>query len=98
MRVAPSPDGRLDADREDTIAGTPAAIAERLAAIHEAGISHLTVFIGDEEDGHVYPALTARALERFAPVLEALRASGALAPPAGIEPATSGLEDPRSIR
>ena len=95
VRVAPSPDGRLDADREDTIAGTPAAIAERLAAIHEAGVAHLTVFIGDEDDGHVYPALTPRALERFAPVLEGLRR---LAPPAGIEPATSGLEDPRSIR
>ena len=26
-RVAPSPDGRLDADRADTIAGTPASIA-----------------------------------------------------------------------
>jgi alkanesulfonate monooxygenase SsuD/methylene tetrahydromethanopterin reductase-like flavin-dependent oxidoreductase (luciferase family) len=79
-RVAPSPDGRLDADREDTIAGTPAAIAERLAAIHEAGIAHLTVFIGDEEDGHQYPALTPRALERFASVLEALRAAGSAAP------------------
>ena len=42
VRVAPSADGRLDADRKDTVAGTPAAIAERLAAIHEAGIAHLT--------------------------------------------------------
>ena len=73
VRVAPSPDGRLDADREDTIAGTPAAVAERLAAIHEAGVSHVTCFIGDEDDGHQYPALTARALDRFAPVLEVLR-------------------------
>ena len=72
-RVAPSPDGRLDADREDTIAGTPAAIAERLEAIHEAGIAHLTCFIGDEDDGHQYPALTAAALDRFAPILQQLR-------------------------
>lgn len=76
VRVAPSPDGRLDAERDDTIAGTPAAIADRLAEIHEAGVAHLTCFIGDEDDGHLYPALTARALDRFAPILEALRGSG----------------------
>ena len=73
-RVAPSPDGRLDADRSDTIAGTPEAIAERLAELHEAGIDHLTCFIGDEDDGHQYPALTAKALDRFALILEGLRA------------------------
>ena len=73
-RVAPSPDGRLDADRSDTIAGTPQSIADRLAELHAAGIEHLTCFIGDEDDGHQYPALTAKALDRFAPILEALRA------------------------
>jgi alkanesulfonate monooxygenase SsuD/methylene tetrahydromethanopterin reductase-like flavin-dependent oxidoreductase (luciferase family) len=72
-RVAPSPDGRLDADRPDTIAGTPRAIAERLAELHATGIEHMTCFIGDEDDHHQYPALTARALDRFAPILEALR-------------------------
>ena len=79
-RVAPSPDGRLDADRSDTIAGTPQSIADRLAELHAAGIEHLTCFIGDEDDGHQYPALTAKALDRFAPILEALRACTAAAP------------------
>ena len=82
VRVAPSPDGRLDADREDTIAGTPAAIAERLAAIHEAGIAHLTVFIGDEDDGHDVPgphgprARALRAGPRGAPRIRGIGAPG----------------------
>jgi alkanesulfonate monooxygenase SsuD/methylene tetrahydromethanopterin reductase-like flavin-dependent oxidoreductase (luciferase family) len=74
VRLAPSPDGALDADRADTIAGTPAQIAARLAEIHTAGVSHITCFLGDEDDGHQYPALTRRSLERFAAVTEALRA------------------------
>ena len=73
-RVAPSPDGRLDADRPDTIAGTPPSIADRLGRAPRGGIEHLTCFIGDEDDVHKYPALTAGALDRFAPILEALRA------------------------
>ena len=54
--------------------GTPQSIADRLAELHAAGIEHLTCFIGDEDDGHRYPALTAKALDRFASILEALRA------------------------
>ncbi|HYM83989.1 MAG TPA: hypothetical protein VEY67_07555, partial [Candidatus Dormibacteraeota bacterium] len=73
-RVAVSADGRLDAERPDTIAGTPIAIAERLTDLHEAGLAHLTCFMGDETDRHLYPSLTRRSLERFAPLLEALRA------------------------
>ena len=72
-RIAPSADGRLDADRTGTISGTPAAIAERLLEIEAAGIEHLTCFIGDEDDGRLYPALTGRSLQRFAPILEAVR-------------------------
>jgi len=73
-RLAPSADAGLDADRADTIAGTPANIADRLAAIHEAGLAHMTCFVGDEDDPTAYPSLTERSLERFAPILEALRA------------------------
>ncbi len=73
VRIAPSADGRLDAERVDTISGTPAQIAEALAALHTAGLSHLTAFIGDPEDTHLYSALTPGALERFGAVLEALR-------------------------
>lgn len=72
VRMAPSTDGRLDAERTDTIAGTPAQIAEALAALHAAGFAHLTCFIGDEADGHLYSALTGRSLERFGQVMEAL--------------------------
>jgi alkanesulfonate monooxygenase SsuD/methylene tetrahydromethanopterin reductase-like flavin-dependent oxidoreductase (luciferase family) len=74
VRLAPSADGRLDAERADTISGTPAAVAARLAEIHAAGVSHVTCFIGDEDDGHQYPALTRRSLGRFGAVMEALRA------------------------
>jgi alkanesulfonate monooxygenase SsuD/methylene tetrahydromethanopterin reductase-like flavin-dependent oxidoreductase (luciferase family) len=73
VRIAPSPDGRLDAERADTISGTPVQIADALAALHAAGLAHLTVFIGDPEDGHLYSALTPRSLERFGVVLAALR-------------------------
>jgi alkanesulfonate monooxygenase SsuD/methylene tetrahydromethanopterin reductase-like flavin-dependent oxidoreductase (luciferase family) len=69
-RVTPSADGRRDADRTDTIAGSPAQIADRLAEIQAAGISHLTCFIGDDDDERSYPLLTRAALDSFAPVLE----------------------------
>jgi alkanesulfonate monooxygenase SsuD/methylene tetrahydromethanopterin reductase-like flavin-dependent oxidoreductase (luciferase family) len=72
-RVAPSVDGSLGRDRKDTIAGTPAQIAERLAELHDAGVDHLTCFVGDEDDEHAYPALTPRSLARFAAVMETLR-------------------------
>lgn len=72
-RLAPSADGRLDAEREDTISGTPSAIAERLLELHAAGIEHLTCFIGDETDDRAFPALTMAGLARFSPILEALR-------------------------
>ena len=75
VRLAPSPDGNVEADRADTIAGTPAQVAERLAELHAAGISHLTCFIGDEDDHRQYPALTRQALHRFGDVLAALRTS-----------------------
>jgi alkanesulfonate monooxygenase SsuD/methylene tetrahydromethanopterin reductase-like flavin-dependent oxidoreductase (luciferase family) len=74
VRIAPSPDGRLDAERADTISGTPAQIADALLALHEVGLAHLTVFIGDPDDAHLYSALTPRALDRFGAVLGALRA------------------------
>ena len=71
-RIAPSPDGRLGSDREDTISGTPWAIADRLLEIHDAGVEHITCFVGDEEDEREFPSLTRRSLDRFARILEAL--------------------------
>ncbi len=79
-RVAVSDDGRLDADRADTISGTPDAIADRIASLAVAGVEHLTCFIGDPTDDHEFPALTRGALERFEPVLERLRERWVVAP------------------
>jgi alkanesulfonate monooxygenase SsuD/methylene tetrahydromethanopterin reductase-like flavin-dependent oxidoreductase (luciferase family) len=78
-RLAPSADGRLDAEREDTISGTPSAIAERLLELHAAGIDHLTCFIGDETDDRAFPALTPAGLARLEPILESLRSASSAA-------------------
>ena len=79
-RVAISADGRLDADRTDTISGTPDAVADRIEDLAEAGVEHLTCFIGDPTDDHEFPALTAGAVARLVPVIERLRERGVLAP------------------
>jgi alkanesulfonate monooxygenase SsuD/methylene tetrahydromethanopterin reductase-like flavin-dependent oxidoreductase (luciferase family) len=71
-RLAISADGRRDADRADTISGTPKRIAERLAELEAAGLDHLTCFVGDDTDDHLFPALTRAALERFAAVADLL--------------------------
>jgi alkanesulfonate monooxygenase SsuD/methylene tetrahydromethanopterin reductase-like flavin-dependent oxidoreductase (luciferase family) len=77
-RIALSTDG-LGADRADAIAGTPAAVADRIAALAEAGVQHLTCFVGDPRDDQAFPALTRGALEALVPVLEALQEQGVLA-------------------
>lgn len=73
VRIAPSPDGRLGADRADTISGSPSAIADRLLEIHDAGVEHITCFVGDEDDEREFPSLTRRSLDRVAPILEAVQ-------------------------
>jgi alkanesulfonate monooxygenase SsuD/methylene tetrahydromethanopterin reductase-like flavin-dependent oxidoreductase (luciferase family) len=78
-RLAPSSDGRRDAERSDTISGTAEAIAGRLLELHDAGIEHLTCFIADGSDDREFPVLTPAGLERFGSILELLR-GGALAP------------------
>lgn len=63
--------------RAGWIAGAPDEIAARLHALGVAGVHHLTCFFdgGEDPEGKVgLPLLSLRALERFAPVLEALRA------------------------
>jgi alkanesulfonate monooxygenase SsuD/methylene tetrahydromethanopterin reductase-like flavin-dependent oxidoreductase (luciferase family) len=72
-RLAISADGRRDADRADTISGTPDLVADRLAELADAGLEHLACFIGEETDDHLFPALTESALDRFVPVFERLR-------------------------
>jgi alkanesulfonate monooxygenase SsuD/methylene tetrahydromethanopterin reductase-like flavin-dependent oxidoreductase (luciferase family) len=60
--------------REGYLAGSPADVGDQVRAFRAAGLSHLTFFVGAEGDPSPLPALTAEALDRFAPVLEAIRA------------------------
>lgn len=62
------------ASRSDTIGGGPSAVASRLHEIELAGVDHITFYVGDDDDDHLYPALTHSALERLDRVLQALRA------------------------
>ena len=73
-RIAPSADGRLGSDRDDTIHGTAAAVADRLADLAEAGLAHVTCFVDDGTDPHVYASQTRLGVERLAEVLDRLRA------------------------
>jgi alkanesulfonate monooxygenase SsuD/methylene tetrahydromethanopterin reductase-like flavin-dependent oxidoreductase (luciferase family) len=79
-RLAVSDDGRADADRTDTIAGTAEAVAERIASLADAGLEHLTCFIGDPADSHAFPALTDGALDRLNTVLGHLQRAGVWSP------------------
>ena len=59
--------------RDGYLAGTPTEVAAQVRAFHDAGLAHLTLFVGAEGDPSPLPALTADTLARFAPVLEAIR-------------------------
>ena len=65
----------VGAERPGWLAGSPEAIAGTLRAMAEAGVRHVSLYVGTDEDASPLPALTPRALERFAPVLEALNAA-----------------------
>ena len=59
--------------RDGYLAGSPTEVGAQVRAFREAGLSHLTFFVGSEGDPSPLPALTAETLGRFAPVLEAIR-------------------------
>ena len=59
--------------REGYLSGSPAAVGAQVRAFREAGLAHLTFFVGATGDPSPLPALTAETLGRFAPVLEAIR-------------------------
>jgi len=61
--------------RDGYLAGSPAEVGEQVRAFHDAGLAHLTFYVGVEDDPSPLPALTSEALGRFAPVLEAIRAA-----------------------
>lgn len=73
-RVALDEAGRGIA-RDGWLAGGPDELAATLRDMAAAGLSHVSVYLGTDEDRSPLPATTPRALERFAPVLEALRAA-----------------------
>lgn len=71
---------RLDAEgrgREAPgwLGGDLEAIAQTLRSIADAGVSHVSLYLGTDDDPSPLPALTPRALERFAPALERLGAA-----------------------
>ena len=77
-RLGPDRRGRARAWRSTGRAASPATprrSRRRRAAIHAAGIAHLTFYIGAVDDPSPLPALTDETLAMFAPFLEAIRAA-----------------------
>jgi alkanesulfonate monooxygenase SsuD/methylene tetrahydromethanopterin reductase-like flavin-dependent oxidoreductase (luciferase family) len=66
----------IAAARDGWISGAPAEVAATLRAIRGAGMHHVTLYVGDADDPSPLPALTAAVLERFHPIVEALRLPG----------------------
>ncbi len=60
--------------RAGYLSGSPAEVGAIVREFLAAGLSHLTFYVGAEDDPSPLPALTAATLDRFAPVLEAIRA------------------------
>ena len=59
--------------RPDSLAGDDVAVIAKLEEMHAAGLRHVTIFTGDADDTGPFPALTQRALDRLAPIVDALR-------------------------
>ncbi len=59
--------------REDSLSGDDIEVIAKLQEMHAAGLRHVTIFSGDVDDTGPFPGLTKAALERFAPIVEALR-------------------------
>ena len=62
-------------DRDGYLTGSPAEVAATVRGFADEGLRHLTLYVGDPEDPSKLPALTPPMLERFGPVLEAIRAA-----------------------
>ncbi len=59
--------------REGTLTGDDVQVIATLQEMHAAGLRHVTIFNGDPDDTGPFPALTLRALEALAPIVEALQ-------------------------
>jgi alkanesulfonate monooxygenase SsuD/methylene tetrahydromethanopterin reductase-like flavin-dependent oxidoreductase (luciferase family) len=60
---------------EGCLSGSPAEVAEMVAAFATSGLRHLTLYVADPDDPSRLPALTPSALDRLGPFLEAIRAA-----------------------
>jgi len=60
--------------RDGCLSGSPSEVAATVRGFADAGLRHLTFYVGAPDDPSRLPALTAATLERLAPVLEAVRA------------------------
>ena len=61
--------------RPGWVSGSPAEMAATLAEMASAGLRHIALYVGTDDVRSPMPALTARALERLAPVMAALHAA-----------------------
>ena len=60
--------------RPGWLSGSPEQIAATLGAMAGSGLRHISVYLGTDDDRSPLPALTASALERFAPLMGLLLA------------------------
>jgi alkanesulfonate monooxygenase SsuD/methylene tetrahydromethanopterin reductase-like flavin-dependent oxidoreductase (luciferase family) len=67
-------DAGLALAREGCLTGSPEEVAASVRSFADAGLQHMTFYIGAPDEPSRFPALTPAALERFAPFLEAIRA------------------------
>jgi len=61
--------------REGCLSGSPADVAATIRGFADAGLRHVTLYVGDPDDPSKLPALTRPMLERFGVLLEAIRAA-----------------------
>ncbi len=59
--------------RPDSLAGDEVEVIAKLQELHAAGLRHVTFFTGDPDDTGPFPSLTLRAIDRLAPIVEALK-------------------------
>jgi len=60
--------------RADSLAGDDVAVIATLQEMHAAGLRHVTFFTGDPDDKGPFPSMTPRAIDKLAPIIEALKA------------------------
>jgi alkanesulfonate monooxygenase SsuD/methylene tetrahydromethanopterin reductase-like flavin-dependent oxidoreductase (luciferase family) len=73
-RIALSEDG-VGTSRPGWLTGSPMAVADTLVGMAGAGVQHVSLYVGTDGDPSPLPALSAPALARLAPVLEAILAA-----------------------